>query len=267
MNALMLNAETSDGWIKCPHYIQNDIVEVTFFEHRQARQMAMYRAHTALFNSKNQEPDMWRDDERDACAALYVGYVLREAKRMGKNGRRVVPLCNEKISFSNYTGVSSEGVADVVLDNGITLQIICFSYEKSRQLAVEHNVRMRCMALAGLQRCAAPPVRNIVLAIVQPRARYIDRRRCDSEDLVDWAKAVLRPAAQLAVAGKGPRKAGEHCSSCKERGACETYILAKAEKQRIERIIGVALSDEEMDYLVFNTDAWSQIFTKYEDVR
>lgn len=267
MNEIMLHAETSDGWIKCPHFHKIKSLEAAFSEYNQARQMAMYRVRTALFNSKDQKPNMWRDDEIDACAALYEGYVLQEVARMGKSGRRVVKLCNDRISFSNYTGVSSEGLMDVVLDNDITLQVICFSYKNSRQLGVEHNVQMRCLALAGLQRCAAPVVRNIVLTMVQPRVHFIDKRRCDSEDLIDWAKAVLRPAAQLAAAGKGPRKAGEHCSSCKERGVCETYILAKAEKQRIERIIGVALSDEEMDYLVFSTDAWSQIFTKYEDVR
>lgn len=267
MKELILKAEDSDGWIKCPHFHRIKSLEAAFSDYNQTRQMAMYRVRTTLFNSKDQKPNMWRDDEKDACAALYEGYVLQEVARMGKSGRRVVKLCNDRISFSNYIGVSGEGLVDVVLDNDITLQVICFSYNNSRQLGVENNVRMRCLALSGLQKFTDSFSRNIVLTMVQPRARYIDRRRCDSDDLVDWAEAVLRPAAQLAAAGKGPRKAGEHCRSCKERESCETYILAKAEKQRIERITGVALSDEEMDYLVFNTDAWSQIFTKYEDVR
>lgn len=265
MNEIMLHAETSDGWIKCPHFHKIKSLEAAFSEYNQARQMAMYRVRTALFNSKGQKPDMWRDDERDACAALYEGYVLQEVARMGKSGRRVVKLCNDRISFSNYTGVSSEGLVDVVLDNDITLQIICFSHNNSRQLGVENNVRMRCLALSGLQKFTDSFPRNIVLTMVQPRARYIDRRRCDSEDLVDWAEAVLRPAAQLAAEGKGPRKAGNHCTLCKERGECETYILMSARKQALERIVGRNMSVEEINTFLGSTDAWSQIFVSYED--
>ena len=163
-----------------------------------------------------------------------------------------VVLGRGAVAFAKW---QSKKVLIVALDNGITLQVICFSYKNSRQLGVEHNVQMRCLALAGLQRCAAPVVRNIVLTMVQPRVHFIDRRRCDSEDLVNWAEAVLRPAAQLAAAGKGPRNAGNHCTLCKERGECEIYILMRAKKQALERMVGRNMSVEEINTFLGSTDA------------
>lgn len=63
-------------------------------------------------------------------------------------------------------------------------------------------------------------LKKFVLHICQPRLQHIDRWEVSLEDLLAWAISVAKPAAGLALAGRGEFKAGPWCQFCLARFTC-----------------------------------------------
>ena len=71
----------------------------------------------------------------------------------------------------------------------------------------------------------------VIGAILQPRLNNYSIEQISVEDLREWEKTVVVPAAMLAWEGKGEYVAGEHCSSgfCKARFTCAARAKANME--------------------------------------
>ena len=87
-----------------------------------------------------------------------------------------------------------------------------------------------CYALGGLELLGPLyEISDISLHIYQPRRNHISVFSLKTEELLNWAETVLKPAAQLAWEGKGEANPGDWCRFCKAKASCRAL-----EKQSLE---------------------------------
>lgn len=138
------------------------------------------------------------------------------------------------------------GTVDCLMVGGDTLYITDFKYGKGVPVSAENNPQMKLYALgAYFEYSFLYPIKNVHLAIIQPRLDSISEWTLSADSLLEWAKDV-EERAKLAWEGKGDFVPGEHCKFCKAKAQCrarsEQYTaLADFEAKKPE-----LLTDEEV---------------------
>lgn len=138
------------------------------------------------------------------------------------------------------------GTVDCLMVGGDTLYITDFKYGKGVPVSAENNPQMKLYALgAYFEYSFLYPIKNVHLAIIQPRLDSISEWTLSADSLLEWAKEV-EERAKLAWEGKGDFVPGEHCKFCKAKAQCrarsEQYTaLADFEAKKPE-----LLTDEEV---------------------
>lgn len=138
------------------------------------------------------------------------------------------------------------GTVDCLMVGGDTLYITDFKYGKGVPVSAEDNPQMKLYALgAYFEYSFLYPIKNVHLAIIQPRLDSISEWTLTADSLLEWAKEV-EERAKLAWEGKGDFVPGEHCKFCKAKAQCrarsEQYTaLADFEAKKPE-----LLTDEEI---------------------
>lgn len=138
------------------------------------------------------------------------------------------------------------GTVDCLMVGGDTLYITDFKYGKGVPVSAENNPQMKLYALgAYFEYSFLYPIKNVHLAIIQPRLDSISEWTLTADSLLEWAKEV-EERAKLAWEGKGDFVPGEHCKFCKAKAQCrarsEQYTaLADFEAKKPE-----LLTDEEI---------------------
>lgn len=112
------------------------------------------------------------------------------------------------------------GTVDCLMVGGDTLYITDFKYGKGVPVSAENNPQMKLYALgAYLEYSFLYPIKNVHLAIIQPRLDSISEWTLSADSLLEWAKEV-EERAKLAWEGKGDFVPGEHCKFCKAKAQC-----------------------------------------------
>lgn len=112
------------------------------------------------------------------------------------------------------------GTVDCLMVGGDTLYITDFKYGKGVPVSAENNPQMKLYALgAYFEYSFLYPIKNVHLAIIQPRLDSISEWTLTADSLLDWAKEV-EERAKLAWEGKGDFVPGEHCKFCKAKAQC-----------------------------------------------
>jgi hypothetical protein len=114
------------------------------------------------------------------------------------------------------------------LDSGDVLNVIDFKYGKGVSVEARENPQMMLYALGAL--LDYEPIYDIQLVcmtIVQPRIKpEPDTWMLPVDQLRDWAENTVKPAAQLAIHGKGEFAEGEWCRFCAIKGSCRARAAA-----------------------------------------
>lgn len=112
------------------------------------------------------------------------------------------------------------GTVDCLMVGGDTLYITDFKYGKGVPVSADDNPQMKLYALgAYFEYSFLYPIKNIHLAIIQPRLDSISEWTLTADNLLEWAKEV-EERAKLAWEGKGDFVPGEHCKFCKAKAQC-----------------------------------------------
>ncbi len=170
-------------------------------------------------------------DEMLLHTDTYLEFIKGEAL---KTSNRPFIAVEQKIDFSKYVP-EGFGTADCILLSGDTLHIIDFKYGKGIKVDAEDNPQMKLYALGVLEQYGLfYDIRNIKMTIIQPRIDNISSYETSKESLLDWGENVVRPQAQKAFMGLGEYVQGEHCKTCRAKGACE--FRAKENMKIVEEI-------------------------------
>lgn len=140
----------------------------------------------------------------------------------------------ERVDLEKYAPACF-GTADCLILAGETLYVIDFKYGKGVPVSAEENPQMMLYALGALDKYQLLyQFQTVQMAIVQPRLNNISTWEITSEELKAWGEDEVRPAAQMAISGKGLFYPGTHCRFCKAKLQCkaraEHYAEAKVEK-------------------------------------
>lgn len=173
--------------------------------------------------NKLKKEELWQE-EMDGYTEEYLDYVKQEALRQKCP---VKALIEQRVYFKEYTFAETEddidgsGIADCILLYGDTVQVIDFKYGKGVPVSAERNPQLLLYALGAC--CMYRflyPIRNIKIAIVQPRLNNISEWECTLEELFAFGEQVREKAA-LAVEGEGEYCPSESvCRFCRARAKC-----------------------------------------------
>lgn len=160
------------------------------------------------------------------------------------------------------------GTGDCAIYDGAaeTLEIIDLKFGRGVVVEAVGNKQLRYYALGALLAIeqeyrdrgeTPPPVREIVMTIVQPRADHPDGRvrsdRIAYHDLVEWASDLLA-AAEATMHSHAPLVPGSHCRFCPAAGVCTAqYRAAQAIAQTEFGVVPLAAppAPETMDEVEF----------------
>jgi hypothetical protein len=101
------------------------------------------------------------------------------------------------------------------------------------------------------------------MTIYQPRIDNISTYEITAENLLVWAREVLRPTALIAFQGLGDLVAGDHCRFCKARANCKaaaTLNLQLAAKT----FEPPTLTDEQIVKILLRADSMKKWITAVE---
>lgn len=156
-------------------------------------------------------------EEMQGHTDAYIDYITECAMRYE---HMPTVAAEVRLDFSAWVP-EGFGTGDCVMIGGDTLHIIDFKYGKGVSVSAQDNPQMRLYALGALQAFGMIyPVKQVCMAIVQPRIDNLSEDTISVEELMTWAENTVKPAAALAFAGAGKYKAGEWCRFCRARIQC-----------------------------------------------
>lgn len=185
---------------------------------------------TRKFNSelkKIKENELYKP-EMDNHTDIYAEYI----KQIMYTSKAPCIFIEYKTDYSKYAK-EGFGTTDCVIIEGNTLHVIDFKYGQGVAVSAENNPQMMLYALGIYEaNSIIYDIKNVVLAIIQPRLDSISEWNISIEDLIKWGNEVVIPKAEDAFAGIGDFIPGEHCRFCKAKGECRAR--AEANLQAIE---------------------------------
>lgn len=195
----------------------------------------------------------------------YCDYVIGEGYEMARADGFSEMFLERKVDITDYAP-DSFGSVDVTLVSDKTIHIIDLKYGAGVKVTADHNEQMMMYALGALKDLGAlRDIANIRMTIAQVRLDHYDTFEMSKSELLDWAEKVLKPAAKVAIQGKGEQVMGSWCGFCPVKAQCRAQrdaILADFE----EKPEPLLLSDEEIVDLIGKIDtykSWIESVNKY----
>lgn len=177
---------------------------------------------------------------------IYVDYCSDELKEAKTHSTLAVMEIEQKLDLTEFVP-ESFGTADCVIISDDTMEVIDLKYGKGVPVYAEWNNQEMLYALGALRKYDTMyDISNIKLTIVQPRLNNISTWEIYVKDLLKWANAELKPAANMAFEGKGDLRAGEWCRFCAVKNRCRALYEQQVEIAKYEFKDPNLLSDDEI---------------------
>jgi len=181
------------------------------------------RYRTKRTASKYDGPEMERHTDD------YVQFITEILDEIKKTRRDFIVLVEHRLDYSRYVP-EGFGTADCVIVADGTLHVVDFKYGRGVMVEAEGNPQMRLYALGALDEFDfLYDVEQVSMTIYQPRREHYDTECLTVKELEDWAKHTLKPAAELAIKGKGEFTSGGWCKFCKIGPTCRARAEANLE--------------------------------------
>lgn len=169
------------------------------------------------------------------------------------NEAQGIALVEERLNFSRWVR-NGFGTGDmVIIGNGI-LEIIDLKYGKGVPVSAEGNTQMQLYALGAIEQYGyIYDFDHVRMSIFQPRNRGLSTQLLSVDELLDWGE-VIKPIAELAYAGKGEFKAGDHCRFCRAAAQCKALSEYNMEIAKLEFRDADLLTDDEVSFVLERVD-------------
>jgi hypothetical protein len=171
----------------------------------------------------------------------------------------------KRINYSSYAP-EGFGTVDGLIIGGETLYVTDFKYGKGVPVSAEDNYQMKLYALgAYLEYSFLYPIKQIHLAIIQPRLNSISEYALSLEDLLAWGDSI-KPTAQKAFKGEGDFVPGEHCKFCRAKAQCRARAEQYTALEDFKMLKPPLLSNEEVGQILAKAealDAWVKALKEF----
>jgi hypothetical protein len=150
------------------------------------------------------------------------------------------------LDYSDYVP-DGYGTGDCVLIADGSIEVCDLKYGKGVLVSAEENPQMRLYALGAIAQFGAIyDLQTVRTTIIQPRLGNVSTEELTVADLVEWGEKVVRPAAVLAMEGKGEYVPGEHCRFCRAKAVCKARAYANRQLDQYEKKDPAVLTTEEI---------------------
>lgn len=249
-------ASASHRWINCPGSIRlselvkqadeaSEYAKEGTLAHAIAEQkllIAMDRAVKAE-SLKLLTKDTMYDGEMNEATTAYAGLVVEHYNAAGEDAELMV---EQRVDFSRWVP-DGFGTSDAIIVGSGVIEIIDFKYGKGVRVDAECNSQMRLYALGAFDLFdGIYTFDKVRMTIVQPRLDHISTEEISVQQLLDWAKIVVVPAALEAASDNPHYAAGDWCRWCPARATCRTRADKNLELARYDFQPGELLNDNEI---------------------
>ncbi|MBG9603932.1 DUF2800 domain-containing protein [Cytobacillus firmus] len=171
----------------------------------------------------------------------------------------------KRINYSSYAP-EGFGTVDCLIIGGETLYVTDFKYGKGVAVSAEDNPQMKLYALgAFLEYSFLYPIKEIKLAIIQPRLNSISEFTLTVEELLAWGEEI-KPAAKKAFDGEGDFVPGEHCKFCRAKAKCRARAEEFSALADFTSLKPPLLTDEEVGQMLEkgqHVESWIKALKEY----
>lgn len=270
---------SADRYIHCPpalrmgeEYGAPDTGSVYAAEGTEAHELGEYLLRQALGEEmEDPRPKMqYYCDEMQECAEGYRDAVLDLYNQLRLRSKDVALYVEQEVSFEQYVP-GGFGTSDCVIIGGGEMIIVDYKHGKGVPVSAEGdgagNAQLKCYALgAYLAFEALYEISKITLVIYQPRIDNFSSFTLSVEELLTWADTVLRPAAQLALAGDGDLACGSWCRFCRAKAVCRKRAEENLALARYDFARPPNLEDDEINVILAklpDLEAWAADIKEY----
>ncbi len=230
----LLSASGASRWINCPPSARlsdgyPDETSTFAAEGTLAHEFSELRLRRAIGEittgdlrkglNKFRKDDLYTD-EMEGHVETYVDYVLDRFKQAKKKSKGAVLLIEQRLDLTEFVpeGFGSND-AIIVVDG--EMEVIDLKYGRGVKVSAIDNSQLRLYGLGALlENEWLYDIEKVKMTIVQPRLYHIENDTISAIDLLVWADTIVAPKAQLAFAGEGELKSGDHCRFCKHAVKC-----------------------------------------------
>ena len=146
----------------------------------------------------------------------------------------------EKVTYMEWVPGDGFGTADDIRisQKKRTVYVTDFKYGEGIKVYAPGNIQMLLYCL-GVYEVYSPiyDFDTFKIAIVQPRLDHIDEWEVSTEDLLNWAENVVRPAEKWTRREDAPINPGSWCQFCRVRFRCKARIVWAIETTNFESAI------------------------------
>ena len=205
-------------------------------------------------------------DEEEALRIETIRHNALYAPEMDEYVSEYVDLCVEKINEAHGTALVEErldfsrwvkhgfGTGDMVILGDAVLEIVDLKYGKGVPVPAEGNPQMQLYALGAIEQYGCIyDFDHVRMSIFQPRNGGLSTHLMSVGDLLAWGEQI-KPIADLAYAGKGKFRAGDHCRFCRAAPQCKALSEHNMEIAKLEFQDADLLSDDEVALVLSRVD-------------
>lgn len=233
----LLGASKAEQWINCPPSarLQDNVAEKRSeyaAEGTVAHELAEIKLRRRILPCDSKErkrldialekimANSFYGPEMEEAVQRYVELVEERFMEAKARSSDAIALLEEHLDFTEWVP-DGYGIGDVVLIADGVLEVIDLKYGKGVPVSAHENPQIRLYGLgAWSEYNYLYAIDEVRMTIIQPRLDSISTDSMTVQDLLSWADAVVKPAAEQAYAGEGEFKPGEHCRWCKVKGNC-----------------------------------------------
>lgn len=221
----LLSASSAHRWLHCtpaPHLEEQhpDSESDAAAEGTAAHELAEYKLHQLLDEDSVRPTSDWQDEDMDDYTDSYADRVMAELAQTKETSPAAFLSIEQRVDFSHIVP-DGFGTADALIVGDQTMTIVDFKYGRGVQVDAEDNPQMMLYALGALRQFDfIYDIKQVRMVIFQPRIGNISVCEKPVEELRTWAEEVVKPRAELAMAGEGELTAGEWCQFCRHAPNC-----------------------------------------------
>lgn len=266
---------SADRYIHCPpalrlgeEYGSPDTGSVYAAEGTEAHELGEYLLRTAVGEAMDDpRPGMrYYCEEMEECAEGYRDAVLDLYNQLRLRSPDAVIFIEQEVSFEHYVP-GGFGTSDCVIIGDGEMIIVDYKHGKGVPVSAEDNSQLKCYALgAYLAFEAIYDIKEVRLVIYQPRIANYSTFTLSIKELLTWADTILRPAAQLALAGEGELTCGPWCRFCRARAVCRKRAEENLALARYDFARPPYLEDDEINLIlgkIPDLEAWAADIREY----
>ena len=275
-----LGPSKAHQWINCPPSI---LLEENFpdrgseeasegtLAHKLAEEMLRYNngeiiksVFTKRVNALKKNPQY--NASMQEYVEGYAAFVWEQVSEIKKTCKDPEVLFEQELHFGQYVP-DGFGTSDVVIIADDTAHVIDFKYGKGVGVSAKDNPQLKLYAIgAYLEFSDLYDIKKVKMTIAQPRLDNYSSDMATVVELMEWAETAVKPAAALAMEGKGPRKVGEHCRWCKAKAACEAQRDYQMELMKYDFAEADLMDEEEIADVLSRVDElvkWAGLVKEY----